>query len=97
MIKLLDIRSKDGSRQFFDLQKSISWDDLIIHLKKLDQLEIKEFLPSPDLGSWLDFSFKKFEFSVNEQIGMYWFFVENSSCPDEVLYQLAEHLSAIIV
>jgi hypothetical protein len=73
MIKLLDIRQNDGSRNFFGLPTSVTWNDLIGHLNQLEQLTIEKFLPSPVLGSWLDFSFKGYEFSVDDQMDMYWF------------------------
>jgi hypothetical protein len=97
MIKLLDIRQNDGSRNFFDLPTSVTWDDLIGHLNQLEQLTIEKFLPSPVLGSWLVFSFNGYKFSVNDQMGKYWFFVENTSCPEEILFQLAEHLLVFTV
>ena len=95
MIKLLDIKMNDGSRHFLDLPKSVTWDDLNHYLKKLKKSKIVKFLPDHIFGSWLDFSFNGYTFSVNEQSGRYWFFVDDPSCPEEMLQHVADHLSVL--
>ena len=92
-MELLDFRMHDGSRQFYTMQKTIAWNDLISRLERLNRLVVKEFLPSLTLGSWLEFSFKGYNYCVNEQMGMYWFLVKDPTCPEEILVEVVETLS----
>jgi hypothetical protein len=81
----------DDRLQFLHLPTSISWDELIASIRKLEKTKIKTFLPDHINGSWLDFSFSSYEFSINDQLGTYWFFANDPSCPEDILLQLTLH------
>jgi hypothetical protein len=36
---------------------------------------------------WLDFTYKANKFSINNQFGEYWFFSQNTTCPEETLIE----------
>jgi hypothetical protein len=41
--------------------------------------------------TWIDFRFKGYKFSINDQFGDYWFFVRDPECPVNLLTQVATH------
>jgi len=53
------------------------------------------YIPSLD-EAWIDFRYKGNKFSINNQYGDFWFFVENSSCPDSVLLEVANHFEKLL-
>jgi hypothetical protein len=89
--ELLNIVMKDGSRQFGILPQAVLWSELGDHIGKLDGLEITDFLTDQMTEAWIDFSYRGYKFSVNDQYGEYWFFVDNPQCPDETLETILSH------
>jgi hypothetical protein len=45
---------------------------------------------------WLDFEFAEHNFSVTNQFGDYWFFVQDASCPDEILIEIIDHFRQLL-
>ncbi len=93
---LLEKKMTDGSRHFVDLPEVVFFDDFYDHVKELDGAEITEFITDGTIGMWLDFEFRGHEFSVTNQFGDYWFFVEDSECPDEILLEVIEHFRLLL-
>lgn len=81
----------DGSRNFADLPETVSFDELRNHLAKFDGAKETEFLTDCVSEVWLDFEFRGENFYVNNQLGDYWFFVQNPNCSDEILLEVFEH------
>ncbi|MBC7921546.1 MAG: hypothetical protein H7Z75_10725 [Ferruginibacter sp.] len=93
---LLNITVHDGSRQFSELPQTASWYELRAHLKELDGVEITEFLTDHVTEAWMDFSYRGNQFSVNNQFGDYWFFVQDPSCSEEVLLAVFNHCKSLL-
>ena len=89
--KLFDFKMNDGSRNFADLPETVFFDELREIAKQLQGATETGFLTDWVTEVWLDFEFRGQRFSVNNQNGDYWFFVENPECPDEILLEVVEH------
>jgi hypothetical protein len=94
--KLLDIRMNDGSRNFADLPELVFSDKLQEHTKALINAVVTEFITDWIAEVWLTFEYRGHKFSINNQMGNYWFFVENTNCPDEILLEVVEHFKTRI-
>jgi len=93
---LLEVKMTDGSRHFVDLPEIVFFDEIYEHTEELDGAEIIEFITDGVIGMWLDFQFRGHKFSVTNQFGDYWFFVENPECPDEILIEIIEHFRQLL-
>lgn len=93
---LLEIKMSDGSRHFVDLPEVVFFDELYEHVEELEDVEITEFLTDGVVAVWLDFEFRGHKFSVTNQFGDYWFFVEDPNCPDEILLEIIEHFRRLL-
>ena len=81
----------DGARHFYAHPTVISWDDLLDHLEKLGDLEITGIVTDDVVETWVDLTYRTYEFSINDQNGEYWFFSENQNCPEKVMAEIVEH------
>jgi len=90
-MQLIDIRMHDGSRHFLTLPESEPWRVLRDHLALLSGVEVTDFLTDGVTEAWIDFAFSNHCFTANSQFGEYWFFVNDPSCPAEILNQVARH------
>lgn len=89
--QLIDIQMNDGSRHFGSLPEIYPWDFLREGIKKLDGATETAYISGNVVEFWLDFTFRGYKFSVNNQFGEFWFFVEGVSCPDSILQEILEH------
>ena len=97
MIKdLFDMRMNDGSRHFADMPETVFFDDFADHAEKLDGAEITEFITDGVVEMWLDFDYRGHQFSVNNQLGDYWFFVSDPNCPEEILLEVCDHFRRLL-
>lgn len=92
---LLNIVMHDGSRHFGQLPESASWYKLRRHVQKLPGVTVTSFLTDHITEAWIDFSFRDYEFSINNQFGSYWFFAKPQS-PDEILETLLSHCRKLL-
>lgn len=95
-MKLLQYTMNDGSRNFLLLPTgSTPPIRLVFRVLSLWGAYPTAYIPS--LGeSWIDFRYKRQKFSINNQYGDFWFFVENPKCPDSVLLEVANHFERIL-
>ena len=93
---LLEIKMNDGSRHFVDMPEVVFFDEFYDHTEKFEGAEITEFLTDGVVEMWLDFKFRGHKFTVNNQFGDYWFFVENPECPEEILLEVIAHYSKLM-
>ena len=93
---LLETKMNDGSRHFVDMPETVFFDEFCEHVEKLEGAEITEFLTDGVVEMWLDFEFQGHKFSVNNQLGDYWFFVEDPDCPEEILLEIIEHFRQLL-
>ena len=86
----------DGSRHFVDMPEVIFFDDFYDHTEELDDAEITEFIVDGVVEMWLDFEFRGYKFSVTNQLGDYWFFVQDPDCDDEILLEIITHFRKLL-
>jgi hypothetical protein len=67
------------------------WSALILHLVLLEGVSVMKFITDNVTEGWLDFTYRGHNFSVNDQNGDYWFFVDDPKCPDEILEEVVAH------
>jgi hypothetical protein len=95
-INLLSIIMKDGSRHFGDLPQTVLWYQLRDHIGGLAGTEITDFVTDNVTEAWIDFSYRDYHFSVNDQFGEYWFFVDDPQCPDPILEAVLSHCELLL-
>jgi len=93
---LLETKMRDGSRHFVNMPEVVFFDELCDHLEELEGAEITEFIADGVVEMWLDFEFRGHKFSVNNQLGDYWFFVEDPNCPEEILFEIVDHFRKLL-
>lgn len=93
---LLETKLNDGSRHFVDFPEVIFFDDFYDHTEELDGAEITEFIADGVVEMWLEFEFRGHNFSVSNQFGDYWFFVQDADCPDEILLEIIAHFRKLL-
>lgn len=86
---------KDGSRNFADLPEVVFFDELRSHGRKLTGAMEAGFITDWVTEVWLDFEYYGYRFSINNQMGDYWFNVEDPSCPDDILVEVVRHFETI--
>jgi len=86
----------DGSRHFGDLPQTVLWHRLRDHIEELGGAAVTGFVTDNVTEAWIDFSYRGHEFSVNDQCGEYWFFVQDPECPDEILEAVLSHCKLLL-
>jgi hypothetical protein len=67
---LLNVIMSDGSRQFGELPQTALWHVLRDHIEKLDGAAVTDFVTDDVTEAWIDFSYRGYRFSVNDQFGI---------------------------
>lgn len=93
---LLIAKMNDGSRHFVDVPEVVFFDDFYEHAESLAGAEITAFETDGTLEMWLEFEFRGHHFSVGNQFGDYWFFVDDPQCPEEVLLLIVAHFRRLL-
>jgi hypothetical protein len=98
---LLDIRMADGSRHFGDLPETYDadqpqWHRLREHVGHLSGARLTGFVTDDVTEAWIDFAYRGHTFSLNNQAGEWWFFVEDPACPDDLLKHVLEHFELLL-
>jgi hypothetical protein len=96
MISLLDIRAHDGSRQFASQPQTRVWYDVRDHVSSLVGAILTSFVCDNVTEAWIDFTYGGHSFTINDQFGEYWFFVNDPKCPDEPLTAVASRFARIL-
>lgn len=86
----------DGSRHFAGMPEEVSWYDLRDHITTLEGAEITNFVTDEVLEVWIEFTYAGHEFSINNQYGEYWFFVNDPRCPESILQDVLTHCERIL-
>ena len=92
----LSIVMNDGSRHFGELPQTVLWYELRDHIEVLEGASVTDFVTDHVTEAWIDFSYRGHRFSVNDQFGDYWFFVEDPNCPDEILRAVLSHCELLL-
>jgi len=88
---LLNDRMYDGSRHFAMLPQTVLWDKVRDHITVLSGAQLTSFICDGITEAWIDFTFRGHNFSINDQLGDYWFFVQDPECPEDILHVVVEH------
>ena len=101
MPRLIDMRMHDGSRHFAGLPEiydvaSPQWYALRDHVAQLAGASLRGFVTDDVTEAWIDFEFRGRKFSINNQHGEWWFFVDDPSCPDPVLHEVLDHFERLL-
>jgi hypothetical protein len=87
----------NGSRNFATLPQTVLWYDLRDHLQTLGGVEVTEFITDDVTQAWIDFTYHGHTFTINDQLGDFWFFVDDPSCPDEILTEVVKHCERLLL
>ena len=90
-MKLIDLRTDDGSRHFTRLPKTASVEDLREHLATMEGVGIGDLTGSGPAQRHLEFSYQDHQFWIRLDRQHFHFFVRNPQCSDVHLYQVALH------
>jgi hypothetical protein len=66
------------------------------HLSGLEGAKVTDFVTDGVTEAWIDFSFRGYPFSINDQFGSYWFFVGDPKCPNGVLEAVLSHCESVL-
>jgi len=94
-MRLIDLRTADGSRQFACLPQDVAWDAVRDHALRLPDAQVIGFVGEEIAPPWLDFSFRGHRFVVHGRHGQLQFFVRQPHCPDLILFQVAQHFAEL--
>jgi hypothetical protein len=95
-IQLINETMCDGSRKFAELPQTKLWYDLRDHLQTLRGAVVTRFLTDDVTEAWIDFTYRGYAFTVNDQYGDYWFFVDDPTCPNEILTEVVRHCQRLL-
>ena len=93
--KITNFVMHDGSRHFVSLPEVKEPPAMFWHIFRLG-FAFPYFYLSNAMESWIDFWYKGYRFTINNQYGEYWFFVKNPLCPEKILNDVAAHFSKIL-
>lgn len=87
--RLIDLRMHDGSRHFGSFvehrEQRPDWELLRVAIAFLPGAVETGFVTDHVTEAWLDFTFEGHIFSLNNQQGEWWCFVQDPAAPDDVL------------
>jgi len=101
MRSLIDLRMHDGSRHFGGLRERYDgerpdWHRLRAGIVAWKQGELTGFVTDEVTEAWIDFRYAGHTFAINDQYGEWWFFVDDPTCPDEVLAAVLDHFEGVL-
>jgi hypothetical protein len=79
-----------------ELPQSVPWHELRDHVQGLHSATITDFVTDDITEAWIDFNYRGYHFSINNQFGEYWFFVDDPKCPDETLKAVLSHCKCLL-
>jgi len=86
----------DGGRHFAGLPETYDWHRLHAHARCLACATVTGFMTDDVTEAWLDFTYRDHVFSVNNQFGEWWFFVQDPACSDAILHAVIEHFEGLL-
>ena len=86
----------DGSRHFGVLPQTMSWYEVREHTRALPGTILTGFVTDHVTEAWIDFKYCGHNFSINDQFGEYWFFVEDPGCSEDVLKSVLAHFQLLL-
>jgi hypothetical protein len=95
-MRLIDVRTSDGSRHFACLPKTCDWKKLRDHIGQLQGLEFVNLVVGRPEDPWCDFTFRGPRFLIRNGGPYYHFFVGDPQCSDLLLFQVALHCERLL-
>jgi hypothetical protein len=95
VVALLNVTMHDGTRQFGELPLRADWYQVRDHVLRLPGATLRDFVCDGVTEAWIDFVYEGHSFTVNDQFGAYWFFVDDPQCPETLLRQVLEHFQQL--
>jgi len=93
---LINLIMHDGSLHFGDLPQTMLWYAVRDHVARLPGAALTGFVADDVTEAWIDFTYRGHTFSINDQLGDYWFFVKDPACPDDVLSEVLSHFAELL-
>lgn len=93
---LINLIMHDGSRHFGDLPQTVDWYAVRDHVARLPGAALSGFVTDDITEAWIDFNYRQHDFSINNQFGDYWFFVNDPACPAEILREVLNHFAELL-
>ena len=85
----------DGSRQFATLPQTVTWYEMRDHIAQLEGAKITGFLTDGITEAWIDFADCGYKFTINDQHGEFWLFVNSRRCSEDILTTVAAHVAQL--
>ncbi|NJM91268.1 MAG: hypothetical protein HC863_03210, partial [Myxococcales bacterium] len=76
--------------------ESRSWGRVRDHAASLSGATVTGFLTDGIVEAWIDFTIEGEHFTINNQLGEYWFFVSNAKANDALLHRVVEHFTQLL-
>jgi hypothetical protein len=76
---------------FCRFSQSRAWHELREHLSSLPGVAATDAIDDPIIGSWIDFTFRGYSFTINADSGKFVFFTEDTDCPESVRAEVTAH------
>jgi hypothetical protein len=95
-MRLVDQRTRDGSRHFARFPQAATWGAICDHVMLLPGAEMVNFVAEWPARAWLDFRFRRHRFLINARDGLFHLFVRDPQCPDLILYQVGYHFERLL-
>lgn len=88
---LLNETMSDGSRLFLQLPQTCPPSSLLRQIVRRLGGTITAFVSDEITGeTWIDFGYKGWKFIIHNPYDEYWFFAENSECPEAILQSVIQ-------
>ena len=88
---LLNETMSDGYRLFLQLPQTCPPSSLLRQIVRRLGGTPTAFVSNEITGeTWIDFCYKGWKFSIHNLYGEYWFFAENSECPEAILQSMIQ-------
>ena len=71
-----------------------SWHETRERLAELQGAAVTDASDDPVVGSWIDFTFRGYSFTINAESGEFVFFAENTDCPESVRGEVTAHFAS---
>ena len=83
------------NNSFYRFPQTRFWYELRDHLSVLAGVAVTSIIDDPVIGSWLDFTFRGLQFTINVEAGEFVFFVADTDCPESVCAEVAAHFESL--
>ena len=93
---MLNMIMHDGSRHFGDLPEIATWHQMYDYVSGLAGAQATGLITDNITEAWIDFTYSGYKFSINNQFGDYWFFVEDPDCPEQLLQRVLTHFQQML-